>query len=1084
MAQLPKIIDITQSYIPVDPRTYPSNLHGTNREDFPVDAAPVVAYDGKNFLPTPYGYKSFFGVNTAVDLTALPASVDSIFVVQTATLNNILVALCADGIWYADAETPGAWVHYVELDAPEEGSYLQWTHCMIEDTVFMYRATDPVYYKLKLTPTEVEVEEEAPAYPAPTVTYYTGAGGIPNGAYEYAIAPVTVAGVQPMSIYAPVVVTATGAVLLTWSAISGATKYRIYRKNPDGSVRYYETADITYSLYDNNQTPTGTFTSTTDPEIIGIMIAAGLPMPVTPTFLNMEGQQGIFKAVGRLGFWDSDNSVAWSSIDDFADFTPSITTLAGSAKFVEVVGKIINIKSHGKGFIIYATKCIVYVRQNVEATFQWDPKVVFNNSGIAFLEECCASTPDTTHFVWTTTGFYKIEEGREELITPELYSYLSEMEDPVSLQVLEGRYLYLQLIDPNYLAGRSAFRVVTVLPTVINFPSSPTVEDVADPIELVGNDACYNLNLITQVHAATGGAKPGDADPADPDTADSPYMRPVYRAYFSQGSSGNPDTIEWVHPPCGITDLDGQPFNFAPGSDVGTLDSVSDDASTKLIMEDTTFDTLSFTATQLAIWRIEDQRRKAFLDKIIARAISQERVEEVVSCDIVPKNRSECEIGTYISRMSDPHWGMNSCSFWLTRYVIEVTDVNRIAVTETQCEQPDPIGAAWGYQGTVGDYNHVPYLSPTYDQCLLDIASHAATAGYTGELCAVMSSQIGPFTWTGWFGNPPHCGNFGAAWVRHVSSCPVGSTDIHSTVLGISSVTVACQAPGFTRTRRLNAYNTGIPRAPGVFKVDTAWLVLVGWKYRDVNGDTQFIPRTGEDCPFPPKPDRPPSGSSGSSGGVGNLPISPIDGNICGIPFESISIPGLEFAPLTWPEQSVTIPEASFLLQRGSIGPVYPTFEGAFVYDLHFKKWGKFQHQYKRLVDYSPITSTSGQIIDYTNFGITSGILGVDGFVYIFDNHPEESYIKYGKIGYYRLGLTSLEEVHAHFSSSSTGYLQIEASLDGQNIEVMFDKSAMFQEANIADLFTNLNAKWYNIAIKGHYDLMYLEFRGNKTSRR
>lgn len=48
-----------------------------------------------------------------------------------------------------------------------------------------------------------------------------------------------------------------------------------------------------------------------------------------PTFLNMEGQMGIFRADNRLGFWDSDNAIAWSSALDKMDFKPDVTTFAG-----------------------------------------------------------------------------------------------------------------------------------------------------------------------------------------------------------------------------------------------------------------------------------------------------------------------------------------------------------------------------------------------------------------------------------------------------------------------------------------------------------------------------------------------------------------------------------------------------------------------------------------------------------------------------------------------------------------------------------------------------------------------------------
>src|SRR5437764_1133039 len=99
MTQLAKIIDITKTFVPVDPNAFPETLLGTAREDTPTQAAPVVAYEGYNFMPTAYGYRSYFGINQKVNIDALTSRVDHVFIIQTLTFENILVALCEDGIW-------------------------------------------------------------------------------------------------------------------------------------------------------------------------------------------------------------------------------------------------------------------------------------------------------------------------------------------------------------------------------------------------------------------------------------------------------------------------------------------------------------------------------------------------------------------------------------------------------------------------------------------------------------------------------------------------------------------------------------------------------------------------------------------------------------------------------------------------------------------------------------------------------------------------------------------------------------------------------------------------------------------------
>ena len=97
-------------------------------------------------------------------------------------------------------------------------------------------------------------------------------------------------------------------------------------------------------------------------------MVSSIQLPRLPTALGIrfrvlllpswiwQDRWGIFRANGRLGFWDSANSVSWSSLFSFIDFTPSLETLAGFATFNDVLGRIVTIKASGSGFIIYSTK--------------------------------------------------------------------------------------------------------------------------------------------------------------------------------------------------------------------------------------------------------------------------------------------------------------------------------------------------------------------------------------------------------------------------------------------------------------------------------------------------------------------------------------------------------------------------------------------------------------------------------------------------------------------------------------------------------------------------------------------------------
>lgn len=80
MPQFPKIIDVSQGYFPCDPNSFPENLHYTGQEDSPVKTSPVLLYDGWNILPTAYGYRSYFGLTSKIDVTALTTRCDGLLV--------------------------------------------------------------------------------------------------------------------------------------------------------------------------------------------------------------------------------------------------------------------------------------------------------------------------------------------------------------------------------------------------------------------------------------------------------------------------------------------------------------------------------------------------------------------------------------------------------------------------------------------------------------------------------------------------------------------------------------------------------------------------------------------------------------------------------------------------------------------------------------------------------------------------------------------------------------------------------------------------------------------------------------------
>ena len=1071
MASFTKILDITKSYVPLDPRSFSENYHNTAGEDRPVEPFPVIAYQGINFLPTAYGYKSYFGVNSFLAIEDLPSRAQHVFVVQSTSFTNYLIALCEDGIWRKTGEESGAWEHIVPLTYNPE-TYKEWTYTTLSNDLYVYRAQDPVYYVLYgreiLRPEELRT-----VWPSPntgTKVEFLATANPFSGAAEISIAYVDNEGqISLPSAPSSVTFAATKQVNISWTPVVGAALYRIYRRQEG----------VTYVT--ESTSPEVIYTSLLleeeieeYPEDLNSLLPEFYPLEVEPSFLNMQGQQGIFSAGHRLGFWDSANSIAWSSLDDFSDFTPSIQTLAGSAIFNSVKGRIVNILSHGEGFVIYATKSIIYVRRKIDATFQWEPAVLLTDTGIAFSVEACVAAPDTTHFVYTAVGIYRIEEGRIEVIVPEIYDYLKSMEEPVALKVLQNRFLFLQVLNAEYLVGKVSLTTSIVPATTITFPVSDFDPNLTfDPIELTGQDVCGALQGLGNYHASLGGT------PSDLGLGQT--LTPIYKAYFSFGNASIDP--EFGNDPCTALDAHGVEQNFSPAGDVGKVDNISADYTNKYESQPSwpyRWDTLSFTAAQLAIWRQGDQDRAAFLAAILSKAHSSTLVTPDTGSCTTSLNSQYCELGDYIAEMSDPHWGINSCAFWLTRFVLQKLNIRRRRTVQEICEEARdtlPANTAWYWYGPDAQllpgitsyaeafaYVDNEYRNATPPQSLSPSAIYPIDISSLSTFYRHRKNYLSdPGDWS-------EAGSAGQAWtIEARRSCSSGYTLTDGVCVANSVL--------YKKTNNVFLRNVGELSEPGIYGVDTAILKLVGWQYRNTEGEEVFLPAPSDVCSIP-TPETAPTPSSG------NLPISTADGTFCSIPFDPIELPPLEILPVEWPVQQVTIPASTFLMQEGSLGPRYATYIGAFVYDLHLKKWGKFKAPYKVLVEYTPINTITTNTIPYANFGIEGGILSVDGKVGIFDEYPAESSITYGKLGFYRLGYTAIEQIKIHHKQEKSGRIEFFGSLDGKTLDVTLTHSYDFTNQIQWDTGTNMAARWYDIRISGHYDITHIEILGSNFSRR
>lgn len=1007
MAQALKLIDINRSYVPIDPNSFPESMHSTQAEDAPEGRIPVIPYDGYNFMPTAYGYMSYFGINSILNvdpLTELASPfdllrVDDVFLVQTPDLRNIMVALCEDGIYTKYAATSGAWDKVVSLTVPDPGVHKNYTKCVIGNEVYIYRANE----------------------------------------------------------------------LNIW----------VMRDNE-----------------------------------------AFVPTALTPsTNMNMAAQQGIFKAGGRLGIWDSANSIAWSDIDDKADFTPSLETGAGNTIFQQIVGKIVNVIQHSNGFVIYCTRAIVHVRRTADANFFWASEAIFNDNGISYLNEVAQGQPDTTHYAYTTFGIVIIKNGQYEYIIPEVFSYLKEKRQPIYLRVLEGRFLFIQFLNTGYLLGIPNFSFEGVPASTLTFKgASYTISHIEDnPCKAIRaaetqHEGAYLYNTYGYL-VTTDAVTPGQVPIWEDHIASSIDLATLI-SWASSGSQESPGSVEYFSGVAfaqgSIAKIDGSGNEFFIPAIARSLPLVSGYAA----QEHTEPNTKDFFAKQDMIWvyeaRFDEQWKKAVKEKVHDAVIKPAVFSSALSGT---SEKTTHTFGPFVdlSSFSEANkvYGIAEKSAWLQR---SLTKVLYIDVVETVSYEP------------ISEVMLNPFLStftpPLPASISVQDMNIQAVAGPPGTVYSSgTTSFFDPYLVDGspfFYGGGGQCyppgdvlnvGNSGStlsfAWTSaRPTSLPLPGSGSGQACISFSTTLTAA---GISDAALNNLYSgisiplaVGDPDFPDTYgnmvqtfavtirtvDIDTCVHKNLGFTQIDGHGHYTLLGNFIVDDAIPEDPDyvdacdddptKSHLGAIFNGVPVGDIPL--------GCEQQDPTILSYTF---TYPDEIITFPASEFLMQDGSIEPIYPTFQGAFVYDLQYKKWGKCGQPHKLLLNYSPINSQAGDApIPADIFNVNAGCLLEDGTIAIFDKYPADSIIKWGKIGYFRKGFTNCEEVRIQFRNSATGTVYVEGSLDGKNIEPAITQIRSFENVNqVLEGFSN-SARWFNICITGIYDVKDLDFNGHKQGKR
>lgn len=971
MTQAAKIVDLTRSFLVTDPNAFPENMMIPKQEDSPEQSLPILGFEGYNFLPTSYGYRSFFGDNATLDITTLTSRCDDVFLYQFANYQNILVALCEDGIWVAlPAISGNAWVHSISLSVPSVGTYKQWTHCLIENVLYMYRQGESLVYKI--TPTAI------------------------------------------------------AANVVTVSSIA-------------------------------------------------------------PTFLNLAGQMGIFRANGRLGFWDSANSVSWSNLFDLSDFIPTAETLAGNCIFNGVIGRIVNILPQGDGYVIYTTKGIVGVRYSATANILWDASSITDVAGIFHPKQVSRGLTELEHFVFTNTGIKRIgafnalnrSHAIEDVLT-DVYDFLKESRDVVRLDLMNGRYLCFSIITSNYIDGKTSFTFNTVnsLPVriLVNdsswdginilpaFISGLSVEEhISQQMQLGAIEGMY-LQWNGTGEAMVPSRNPSAIKPYNIDSfsnhidnvgisLSSKLTSMQVQSLVSEGTYTDEETtvypfglaLGWTYPGLGNVGsaykglVDGYLSEFIATQVEEWNGFITIQAATKIALDNATPEVIS------SIVGNTPYDSSSLAQAAITLALAVDLASHPTGT-ITGNTFTYTEIvGNFLSGEGTTlpavltGVGTNYAQYSLTRNLTGGWDIVRTIVKEYSI-RPELLSPTLHYKYRQSWLwgNYLPITTRVVETIGTDLAATKA------QNYADIYAQLQP---------DPTYGSYAGLGLVPTDMDLVGT---HYFYIGAT--------PSINNWITADySYTTFYPTEHYIDYTVTHAISTI------VNGgleDTSTVSAGQENLTWRYFAEGLPVGNYTTSYGSFSIP--------------GTNIPGTSLLPL---DLNITYPGSSFLIQNGSIGPIYPTYSGALVLDLGLKKWGKLKNSFKALVDYSPINSAS-QPVTFTNFGIDMGMLNSSGNLKLFDAIPVDSWIRYGKLGYYRLGMTQAHEIIVHFRKSSSGTITLDSSLDGRSLELTLQQIWYFSSVANTTVLADQVGRWHTIKISGQFDLSFLEFRGTITGRR
>jgi len=196
----------------------------------------------------------------------------------------------------------------------------------------------------------------------------------------------------------------TGAtVVLTGGPGSGISPYRTSVAQVSGDVYVYFRGDTVQRSYRYN------------PDTDALVAATLTGLPVV---------DAITSAFGYLIAWTT-STLYWSSTIDPTDFTPSLTTGAGSGLIEAAKGDIVTIVPHLQGLIIYTTGNIIAAIYSGNPRYPFTFREIAGSGGLLNSSQVTFDANSGNHYAYTTSGLQLVNTTQAQTILPELTDFIS-----------------------------------------------------------------------------------------------------------------------------------------------------------------------------------------------------------------------------------------------------------------------------------------------------------------------------------------------------------------------------------------------------------------------------------------------------------------------------------------------------------------------------------------------------------------------------------------------------------------------------------------------------------------------------------